>query len=110
MIEKLDLGVQAQIQLSVQMLIQNQLTMIHQKEADTLKALLLKHFNIQSAHFNWELPLEKLDANFQMLGNLVFLEQLIEKEFGKKVPLLENISTAIHTPKDIIELVITHKL
>ena len=80
--------------------------MTHQIVADKIKFLLIRHFNIQPEHFDWEQPLEKLNADFKVLGNLVFLEQLLQKEFDKNIPLLENISTAFHTPRDIVELII----
>lgn len=79
--------------------------MSEQKIADTVQETFIQHFNIHPEDFDWETPLEELDTNFKILGNLVFLEQLLEKEFGKNALLLENISTAIHTPKDIMELI-----
>jgi len=78
----------------------------HKKVADTVQSIFIQHFHIAPEHFDWEKPLEELHVDFKILANLVYLEQLIEKEFVEKIPLLENISTAFHTPKDIVELII----
>lgn len=50
--------------------------------------------------------MEVLHEDFKLLGYLVFLEQLLHQQFGKKIPLLENCSTAIHTAEDIVNLII----
>lgn len=73
--------------------------------ATAVKAILIHHFNIPVDQFSWDKPLDDLQANFKLLGYLVFLEQLLGQEFGKKIPLLENCSTAIHTPKDVVNLI-----
>lgn len=75
------------------------------KKADILQSIFTEHFNIDSDRFDWEQPLEQLDEQFKLLGNLIFLEQLLRKEFQKDIPLLENISTAFHTPTDILKLI-----
>ncbi len=80
---------------------------LQDKKADIIQTILTEHFNIDSVHFDWEQPLENLDEQFKLLGNLVFLEQLLQKEFQRDIPLLENISTAFHTPRDILELIIS---
>ena len=72
------------------------------KIPDILRFILTKHFNIAADQFDWNQPLEDLDEQFKLLGNLVYLEQLLEEEFQKEIPLLENISTTYHTPKDIL--------
>ena len=72
------------------------------KIPDILRFILTKHFNIAADQFDWNRPLEDLDEQFKLLGNLVYLEQLLEEEFQKEIPLLENISTTYHTPKDIL--------
>ena len=79
--------------------------MTGQRIAEVIQAVLIQHFNIQPEDFDWNQPLEKLDVNFKILGHLVYLEQLLEKELGTKIPLLENIGTAVHTPNDILELI-----
>lgn len=75
------------------------------KTAGLLQAIFRENFGIGPGRFNWDLPLEDLDVRFKVLGNLVFLEQLLQKEFQKEIPLLENICTAFHTPGDILELI-----
>lgn len=75
------------------------------EKADILQSIFIAHFNIDSGRFDWEQTLERLDEQFKLLGNLVFLEQLLQNEFQKEIPLLENISTAFHTPKDVLEIV-----
>ncbi len=78
---------------------------LRNNKADIVHSLLTEHFNIDARHFDWERPLEQLDEQFKLLGNLVFLEQLLQKEFQQDIHLLENISTAYHTPRDILELI-----
>ena len=78
--------------------------------AAAVQVLLIRHFNIPSEQFCWDKPLEELHENFRILSYLVFLEQLLRKEFQEEIPLLENICTAFHTPADLLELVANHTL
>ena len=71
-----------------------------------VRSLLIHHFDIQPETFSWEKKLEELQANFKILSQLVFLEQLIQKEFGKNIGILEEISTAFHTPEDLVEVIV----
>lgn len=66
--------------------------------------ILIDFFKIDATLLDQEKPLDELQADFKILGYLLFLEQLIHKEFGVKIPLLENISADIHTPEDIVRL------
>lgn len=70
-----------------------------------VRSILIRHFNIPPDQFSWEKPLDALQENFQILSYLMFLEQLLQQQFGEKIRLLENISTSFHTPEDIIQLV-----
>ena len=76
-----------------------------EKIANTVQAILIQHFDIQPDDFYWEKSLEELDANFKVLGHLVSLKQLLEQEFGKELPILENITTGYHTPKDVVTII-----
>ena len=67
--------------------------------------ILTQHFNIPPNTFSWDTPLEALQKDFKILSYLIFLEQLIQQQFGDKVTLLEGISTAYHTPQDVVELI-----
>lgn len=73
--------------------------------ATAVQALLIQHFHIPAEQFCWDKPLEALHEDFRILGYLVFLEQLLHQQFGKKIPLLENCSTAIHTAEDVVGLI-----
>ncbi len=73
--------------------------------AEKVQSLLIRHFDIRVDCFDFEQPLEVLQKDFKLLDALVLLEQLIKKEFKKDIPLLEQINTAFHTPKDIVELI-----
>ena len=73
--------------------------------ASAVQAILIRHFNIPAEQFCWDQPLEALHEDFKLLGYLVFLEQLLEQQFGKKIPLLENCNTAIHTAEDVVDLI-----
>ena len=80
------------------------------QKAALIRSIFTEHFDIRPDVFDWDRPLEELDERFKVLGNLVFLEQLLRKEFQEEIPLLENICTAFHTPADILELVANHTL
>lgn len=89
---------------------QKRQAMDQRKISDAVRSIFTEHFGIGPGRFEWELPLEELDERFKHLGNLVFLEQLLRKEFQKEVLVLENICTAFHTPADILELVANNEL
>ena len=63
---------------------------------------------LENNEFDWKVPLDALDKQFKLLSYLIYLEQLLEDKLGKKIPLLENINTALHTPNDILSLVMSH--
>ena len=70
-----------------------------------VRPILIRHFDIPQDQFSLEIPLDVLQENFQMLSYLMFLEQLLQQQFGEKIQLLEYISTAFHTPEDIIQII-----
>ncbi|GAB5554770.1 MAG: hypothetical protein Sapg2KO_43610 [Saprospiraceae bacterium] len=71
-----------------------------------LRAIFTQYFHISSEAFNWETPLETLQEDFKILSYSVYLEQLLFEQFGAEIPIIENISTAIHTPNDVLVLII----
>lgn len=73
--------------------------------ASAVQAILIRYFHVPAEQFCWDKPLEALHEDFRILGYLVFLEQLLDQQFGKKIPLLENCSTAIHTAEDVVILI-----
>lgn len=73
--------------------------------AQKVQHIFIEHFNISAEQFDWEQPLEALQKDFKILSYLVFLEQLVQQHFELNIPLIENISTAFHTPKDILALI-----
>lgn len=77
------------------------------KVHDIVEAILLDHFNIKPQDFNWDVPLETMDSDFKLLSYVLFLEQLINKKFNLKVLLLEKINVAIHTPNDVVSIIIS---
>ena len=74
--------------------------------SETIQSILIQHFNIPASAFSWEESLEKQQADFKILDYLIFLERLLQSKFKKDFFLLENISTAIHNPRDIVNLII----
>lgn len=80
--------------------------MTNKQVADIVQNILIQHFHIKADQLDMEQPLELLHADFNLLSNLVTLEQLLEKAFNKNIPLLEHISSAFHTPKDIVLLIV----
>jgi hypothetical protein len=79
--------------------------MNYEKIAEAVKLILIQHFNISASSFSWEAPLEELQEDFKILDYLIFLERLLQSKFKKDFFLLENISTAIHNPKDVVNLI-----
>ncbi len=70
-----------------------------------VKQMFVNNFNIEESQFSWDVPLEQLDTDFKTLSYLVYLEQLINSEFGTTVSIIEKINSSVHTPKDIINLI-----
>ncbi|MEZ4850037.1 MAG: hypothetical protein R3B93_15750 [Bacteroidia bacterium] len=73
--------------------------------ARIVRSLLIQHFDIQPEDFSWEIPLEELQQNFNILSYLLYLEQLLQEQFGTGFRILEHISAAIHTPEDVVSLI-----
>jgi|GEM_PF-3720375 len=73
---------------------------------NALHTILIENFKVDVRSLETNRPLDKLDENFKILGYLIFLEQLINKEFSIAIPLLESISASIHTPEDLVELIV----
>ena len=84
--------------------------MNQEKISDIVQALLIQQFQVQPESFTWEQPLEMLQEDFRSLSQLLYLEQLLKKEFEQDLPLLENISTAFHTPQDLVQLLMDELL
>ena len=79
--------------------------MKYEEIATIVQSILIQHFKIPPKQFSWETPLEILHKDFKILSYLVFLEQLLFQQFGQQIPLLENFSTAFHTPRDLVRLI-----
>lgn len=79
--------------------------MTKENTAQKVQAIFIEHFNISPERFDWEQPLEVLHQDFKILSYLVFLEQLIQQHFEISIPIIENISTSFHTPKDVLFLI-----
>lgn len=77
-----------------------------EKIALIIQTLLIKNFNIPTDQFEWESSLQTLDEKFKMLNTLIELEKLLNDQFHNKIALVENIITAFHSPKDIVQLVV----
>ena len=71
--------------------------MPHQEAEVSLYNIFIRHFQIPPGQFAWDLPLEVLQKDFKLLSYLVYLEQLVQQEFGKDVQIVEHISPAFHT-------------
>lgn len=79
--------------------------MDYEKISETVQVILVQYFNIPASSFSWEKHLEELQSDFKILDYLIFLERLLQNKFKKELFLLENISTAMHTPRDIVNLI-----
>ncbi|MEZ4848472.1 MAG: hypothetical protein R3B93_07615 [Bacteroidia bacterium] len=79
---------------------------MQKEEVDSIvRILLIQHFDIPSDAFSWKKTLEELHTNFKILSYLLFLEQLLQKQFGTKFQIIEHISAASHMPEDVMVLV-----
>lgn len=83
-------------------------SMSQEEVAEIIESLLKENFSISTHQFDWETTLEILNEKFNLLSYLTSLEQLIGTRFSKKIPLLENINTSVHTPKDVLLLVMKY--
>lgn len=79
--------------------------MQQEKIALIIQTVLIKNFDISADQFEWEFTLQALDKKFKMLSTLVELEKLLKIQFNREIALVENIITTIHTPKDIVQVV-----
>lgn len=79
--------------------------MSDQEIHNILQTIFSENFQVDSLNFDVNKSLEELDSDFKILSYLLFLEQLLSRQFNTKIALLENISSEIHTPKDIIHLI-----
>jgi len=70
-----------------------------------IKDVLINHFDILPDEFKWDIPLDKLNSDFAILGYLVDLEQLLFRELKINISLHQHIEPSFHTPEDIITLV-----
>ena len=70
-----------------------------------LLSIITKNFRVEASQFLWDQPIEVMNKDFNSLGYLVFLEQLVSNQFKVNIPLLENISAEIHTVNDISDLI-----
>jgi len=78
---------------------------MNEKIAVTVKEILISQLNVSPNDFDWDATLNELHDKFALLDNLVYLEQLLNESFEKKIPILENICTDFHTPNDVINLI-----
>lgn len=80
--------------------------MTREDTAQKVQSVFINHFDIAPDKFDWNQSLEALNEDFKILSYLVFLEQLIKNDFETEVPIIENISTAFHTPNDVLALIV----
>lgn len=73
-----------------------------------VQSIMIKYFDVDPTAFDWEKTLECLQEDFKMLDYLIFMERLVQQQFEKEISLLDYISTAIHTPKDIVDLIVDY--
>ncbi|MEI6411650.1 MAG: hypothetical protein WCR52_19830 [Bacteroidota bacterium] len=75
------------------------------ENAQMVKAILLNHFNVAEEEFSWDKPLDEVNKDFALLGNLTNFEDLLQAESNKKITLVEHISTNFHSAKDVLKLI-----
>ncbi|BDS13438.1 hypothetical protein [Aureispira anguillae] len=80
--------------------------MNYEEVSTIIQTIFLQYFNVSLNTTTWEQPLEQLQEDFKILDYLLFLEKLLQQQLSKDIVLLENISPAIHSPNDIVALVL----
>lgn len=74
---------------------------------DIVQSVLIDQYNVKTKHFLWDAPLITLSEKFRILGFLVELEHLLQSRLSSKLSIIENIDTTSHTPKDLVDFIIT---
>lgn len=78
----------------------------------TIKNILLttlkEQFNVPEADFDWNKPLLFLHEDFKLLSTLLRLEQSLNEQLQINLQFVENISTYLHTPNDILDLIMSN--
>lgn len=80
--------------------------MNYEEVSTIIQTIFLQYFNVSLNTTTWEQPLEQLQEDFKILDYLLFLEKLLQQQLNKDIVLLENISPVIHSPNDIVALVL----
>jgi len=79
------------------------------KIAKIVQAILIGHFKVTLSDFKWEKSLTELNKDFEILGIMLDLENLLKNELNQNISLLDNIDPTFNTPKDILVLITTDK-
>lgn len=79
--------------------------MSNQDNYHILQNIFKDYFKVSKEAFLSNKTLEELHPDFKQLGYLLFLEQVLTEQFNTKIPLIENIISNIHTPRDIEQLI-----
>lgn len=77
--------------------------------SNIIKSILIETLQIEPAQFDWVTPLQQFNQNFKVLGFLIDLEDALKTKFKQDIQLIEQISPAIHTPEDIVQLILKLK-
>ena len=73
-----------------------------------VQAILVEDFKVATTPIMNNKTLETLSENFKVLGALLELERLLQQRLKKEILIIEHISTSIHTPEDLVELILVH--
>lgn len=71
-----------------------------------VQSILINKFGIPPTLFQWHLNLQLLNKSFIFLGTLQDLEEELSTYFDRYIPLIENIETSLHSPNDIVLLIL----
>lgn len=63
---------------------------------------------MKAEHFLWEKPLTSISEKFKILGFLLELERLLQTQLSTEFRLIENIDATIHSPEDLVNLIINN--
>jgi len=78
--------------------------MLKQDSLSIVKGILIEQFDIAERDFHWDIPLQLLNEDFELLSVLSNFEKSLSTKVNIKIPMVENISATFHTPTDIVNL------
>ena len=80
--------------------------MTDQELKNILQTSLMELFNIPTSDIAWDEPLVLLHDDYKLLSGLLKLEEVLNEKLQTELMLVENISSYLHTPNDLLHLLL----